>query len=216
MTDRPAAPSLVIPVYPEVDLLDVAGVYEMLSWAGISIDLVAAEPGLVAARAGFSFAVAKSFDDAPGPYSALWVPGGAPQSLADIIADPDGPYLGYVRAQAASADWICSVCEGALLLAAAGLLDGHEATTHWAFIPCLMQAYPAVRVADGHPRFVLSGNRLTGGGISSGLDEALKLIELLVDRATAEAAQQATQYYPDPPVSSRIPNTVTCPVPDMA
>lgn len=207
--------SVVIPVYDQVDLLDVAGPYEMLSWAGIAIDLVAAEPGLISARAGFSFEAPKGFADAPGPYSALWVPGGAPQSLADIIADPDGPYLSYVRAQAATASWVCSVCEGALLLAAAGLLDDYEATTHWAFVPCLMQAYPKVTVADGHPRFVVSGNRLTGGGISSGLDEALKLIELLTDVATAEAAQQATQYYPRPPVTSRIPNTLTCPVPGM-
>jgi cyclohexyl-isocyanide hydratase len=208
--------NIVIPVYDQVDLLDVAGVYEMLSWAGIGIDLVAAEPGLVAARAGFSFEVTQSFDQAPGPYSALWVPGGAPQSLADIIAAPEGPYLSYVRAQAARADWVCSVCEGALLLAAAGLLDGHEATTHWAFIPCLVEAYPEVIVAKGHPRFVVSGNRLTGGGISSGLDEALKLIELLIDTKTAKQAQQSTQYYPKPPVKSRIPKPTGCPVPGMA
>ena len=207
---------IVIPVYDQVDLLDVAGVYEMVSWTGIGVDVVAAEPGLVSARAGFAFEAPKSFAEAPGPYSALWVPGGAPQALADIIAEPDGPYLSYVRAQAASAAWVCSVCEGALLLAAAGLLDGYRATTHWAFVPCLMGAYPNVEVADGHPRFVLDRNRLTGGGISSGLDEALKLIELLIDTATAQAAQQTTQYYPRPPVTSEIPNTVTCPVPGMA
>ena len=215
MASGSSAPRVVIPVYDEVDLLDVAGPYEMLSWAGISIDVVAAKAGPVAARAGFSFDAPKDFASAAGPYDALWVPGGMPQALADLIADPDQTYLNYVKEQAQSARWVCSVCEGALLLAAGGLLDGYEVTTHWAFIPCLKQAYPKVKVADGHPRFVISGNRLTGGGISSGLDEALKLIELLTDAATARAVQQTTQYYPSPPVTSDIPNTVTCPVPGM-
>lgn len=60
-------------------------------------------------------------------------------------------------------------------LAAAGLLDGDLATTHWAFIPCLA-AYPQVNVAQGYPRFVVDRNRVTGGGVSSGLDEAFKLV----------------------------------------
>ena len=85
--------------------------------------------------------------------------------------------------------YVCSVCEGALLLAAANQLDGYTVTTHWAFIPYLMEHHPEVKIADGHPRFVLDRNRLTGGGISSGLDEALKLIELLTDTATARRVQ---------------------------
>jgi cyclohexyl-isocyanide hydratase len=215
MTGPSAAPRIVIPVYDRVDLLDVAGVHEMLSWAGIATDLVAAEPGLVATRAGFSFEVTNRFADAPGPYAALWVPGGDPASLAAIIARPKGPYLSYVADQAKTARWVCSVCNGALLLAATGALDGYAATSHWGAIPCLMR-FPRVKVADGYPRFVLDRNRLTGGGISSGLDAALKLIELLTDTATAEAAQQATQYYPRPPVSSEIPHTLTCDIAGLA
>lgn len=67
------------------------------------------------------------------------------------------------------ARFVTSVCEGALLLAAAGLLDGYEATTHWAFIPCLKE-FPTVKVVEGNPRFVVDRNRVTGGGISSGLE----------------------------------------------
>jgi cyclohexyl-isocyanide hydratase len=107
---------------------------------------------------------------------------------------------------------VCSVCEGALLAAAARLLDGYKATTHWAFIPYLIQNYPKVTVADGHPRFVVDRNRLTGGGISSGLDEALQLIALLSGEGTAQSVQQTTQYYPDPPVSSEIPNVIATPM----
>jgi cyclohexyl-isocyanide hydratase len=82
----------------------------------------------------------------------------------------------------------------------------------WAFIPYLKENYPNVTIADGHPRFQLDRDRLTGGRISSGLDEALKLIELLTDTATAASVQQTT-HYPDPPVHSEIPNTITSPMP---
>ena len=106
----------------------------------------------------------------------------------------DETYLGFLRAQAAKPQvkWICSVCEGALLLAAAGLLDGYKVTTYWAFEPCFSQ-YPRVTLAGGHPRFHLDHNRLTGGGISSGLDEALQLILLLKGEAVAQSVQQTTQ-----------------------
>jgi transcriptional regulator GlxA family with amidase domain len=103
------------------------------------------------------------------------------------------------------------VCEGALLLARCGLLDGYQATTHWAFAQCLRK-FPRIDVVSDNPRFVVSGNRLTGGGISSGLDEALKLIELLFDEATAIDVQQTTQYYPRPPVFSTIPPAPACPI----
>jgi cyclohexyl-isocyanide hydratase len=140
------------------------------------------------------------------------VPGGEPDALARMIDDPAGPYLDFLRAQAARVRLMCSVCDGAMLLAAAGLLDGYQATTHWEFTACF-ERFPKVVVAPGHPRFVLDRNRLTGGGVASGLDEALKLIELLGGSALAEKVQQDTQYYPDPPVSSAIPPTPACPLP---
>ena len=123
------------------------------------------------------------------------------------MSDPASPYFAYLRQVAAGAKWVCSVCEGALLLARAGLLDGHKATTHWAFVKCL-QEFPKIDVDTTHPRFVQSGNRLTGGGISAGLDEALKLIELLFDEATAAEVQVTTQYFPVPPVRGCIPEQI--------
>ena len=102
----------------------------------------------------------------------------------------------------------------AVLLAAAGLLDGCRATTHWAFLSCFSQRFPKVIVAPGHPRFVHDRDRLTAGGVASGLDAALKLIELLGGTALAQQVQQDTQYYPDPPVHSMIPPTpAECPIP---
>ena len=103
---------------------------------------------------------------------------------------------------------------GGMLLAASGLLDGYQATAHWQFLSCFPQRFPQVIVAPGYPRFVHDRDRLTGAGVASGLDTALKLIELLGGRELAERAQQFTQYYPEPPVSSLIPPTpAQCPLP---
>lgn len=203
---------ILIPVYQEFDLLDVCGPGEMFNWAGYTVDLVAEAPGKVSANNGFTFEVPNGLPAQGAPYDALWIPGGSPDQLARMIGDPQQRYLGFLRKQAPQSTWVCSVCEGALLAVAAGLLDGYEATTHWAFIPYLMQNKPNVKVADGHPRFVIDRNRLTGGGISSGLDESLQLIALLSGEAAAQQVQQTTQYYPRPPVTSRIPNVISSPM----
>lgn len=200
-----------IPVYDDVDMLDVTGPFEMFAWANIQVELIAEKPGMIRFRKGFCFLVEKGFKDA-AKYDALWVPGGDPTALVRLMAEPKGPYLQFLSDQAKTVNMVASVCEGALLLAAAGLLDGYEATTHWAFIPCLMARFPNVNVVDGYPRYHRDRERLTGGGISSGLDEALALIEILLGSKTAQNVQQSTQYYPNPPVTSEIPHAIDCPL----
>ena len=196
-----------IVVYQGVDLLDVAGPYEMLKWVdqkhGLDVRIVSQDGLPVTTRDNFTFNAHCSFAQAPS-LDVLWVPGGSPSSLSLLMAQPETPYIAYLKQVAAKARFVCSVCEGAMLLARAGLLDGYRATTHWAFKQCLC-SFEEIRVEPGFPRFVHDGNRLTGGGISSGLDEALKLIELLTDTATATAAQVSTQYFPKPPVCGEIP-----------
>jgi transcriptional regulator GlxA family with amidase domain len=207
MVDGAAKPKILIPVYEGVDLLDVCGPSEMFFWAGLQVDLVALQPGSVRSGCGIVLDVPAGLP-APAPYDALWVPGASSATLTPMIRGPDRTYLDFLVAQAAQSRWICSVCTGALLLAAAGLLDGYRATTHWSTVPDLLASFPRVNVADGHPRFAEDRDRLTGGGISSGLDEALRLIELLLGTAAAQGAQQTAQYYPDPPVTSAIPNVI--------
>jgi cyclohexyl-isocyanide hydratase len=203
-----------IPVYQKVDLLDVTGPHEMFGWMGAygqpaEVQLIAETAGDVTTRDGFTFKAPLGFGDVTA-LDVLWVPGGDPAALAEIMRDPARTYLDFLVRIAANARYVASVCEGAMLLAAAGLLDGYRATTHWAFVPCLEQ-FKQIKVAKGHPRFVLDRNRLTGGGISSGLDEALKLIELLTSAKVARAVQQVTQYFPNPPVKGRIPPAKECP-----
>jgi transcriptional regulator GlxA family with amidase domain len=203
---------LGIPVYEGVNLLDVAGPYEMFKWVdktkGLDVVLLSEDGGVVTTMNGVRFDAHASFADTPS-LDVLWTPGGSPEALERLMADPESPYLRYLRKVSVGARWVCSVCEGAMLLARAGLLDGYQATTHWAFIDCLRR-FPAIAVDETHARFIVSGNRLTGGGISAGLDEALKLIALLFDEATAKDVQVNTQYFPAPPVMGSMPDTPAC------
>lgn len=201
-------------VYDNGDMLDVTGPFEMFDWAGFEIDLITAEPGMKKFRSrGFSYAVERGFAQARD-YDAFWVPGGEPDVLAQMIDDPSRTCLDFLAQQASRVRMMCSVCNGAMLLAAAGLLDGYQATAHWEFLSCFSQRFPKVIVAPGLPRFVHDRDRLTGGGMSSGLDTSLKLVELLGGTDLAERVQQATQYYPDPPVKSATPTPpAQCPIP---
>lgn len=205
--------AIAIPVYDGVDLLDVMGPHEMFSWANIDVDLVAETPGPITTRDKVIFQAPKAFPTGAS-YDAIWVPGGDPPALARVMGDPRRTYLDYLIDQSSRVTYVASVCEGAILLAAAGLLDGYEATTHWAFVPCF-DRFPQVKIVAGNPRYHLDRNRLTGGGISSGLDEALRLIELLQGTAAAQEVQRTTQYYPCPPVASVIPPATTCYVPEV-
>jgi len=206
-----------IPIYDKVDLLDVAAPYEMFnlmkqldSTVEVDVCLVAEKSGSIKTRDGLTMKPQKVFADVP-ELDVLWVPGGDPSALTKLMNDRKRKYLNYLVSSTKNARFIVSVCEGAMLLAKAGLLDGYNATTHWAFIPCLKQ-FSAINVVEGYPRFVVDRNRVTGGGISSGLDEALKLVELLSSTATAQKVQLFTQYYPCPPVTSKIPDPGKCPL----
>ena len=209
--------TIVIPVYEGVNLLDVSGPLEMFYWfdnhRSFRAIVVSEDGGPVTSVNGIKFHAEKSFADvlaagAPA-IDALWVPGGDPTALIANMQDPNSPYLRFIRTAAERAGWVCSVCEGAMLMARAGLLDGFEATTHWAFVECL-KGFSKVKVVEGLPRFWVSGNRLTGGGISAGLDESLKLIMLLRDEETAKRVQQTTQYFPEPPVCNPITSLPAC------
>jgi len=207
-----------IPVYPGVDLLDVTGPHEIFSWMGddeVDIRLLAEQPQdpiVTRGKFGLSLNVTHSLAEEQ-QLDVIWVPGGDPPELAKIMRG--GAYLDFLNAQAKGAQWICSVCEGALLLAAAGLLKGYEATTHYYFKPCL-KTYDGVTVVPGYPRFHQDRNRLTGGGISSGLDEAFELVRLLKGADAAKTIARITQYYPVAPYPQQLQDPPGCDYPDLA
>jgi len=211
---------IAIPVYDGVDLMDIAAPYEIFQWmAGnlkdrnVQVYFVAENLLAVTTRGGahggVQFTPHKTFDMVQH-VDLLWIPGGDPNVLLAQMGNVN--YVRFIQSRSKNAQYVTSVCEGALIAANAGLLDGCEVTTHWAFIECLRN-YPKVKIAKGYPRYVRSGNRVTGGGISSGLDEALFLVELIAGRKEAEDVQVMMQYFPDPPVSGSIPGSTTCPPP---
>lgn len=226
MPDAPQSFVVAIPVYRGVDLMDVAAPREMFSWVGdrVRIELVADTLDPVHTRDGMQIVPTKTFDDpSVSKLDLIWVPGGSQEGLEALLGDPEAPFWSYVANIGGAATWVCSVCEGAVLLANTGLLDGYRATTHWAFYPCML-AFPEVELVepekrDGqwiYPRYVRDRNRVTGGGISSGLDEALFLIETIFGTAIAESVQQTTQYYPEPPLEAPLTPATCCNMPRWA
>lgn len=213
--------TIVFPIYEGLDLMDLAAPKEIFSWLQnkspeeqiINIYTVSYRKETITTRDGLKIIPDKGFKD-PEVQSPnlIWVPGASIAALEEILGNENHPLIAYIKIAGEHADWVCSVCEGALPLAKSGLLDGYEATTHWAFINCLKR-FKDVTVVPGYPRYVRSGNRITGGGISSGIDEALYVVELLAGTAMAQEVQMTLQYYPDPPVMRPLPTeSPSCPV----
>ena len=133
----------------------------------------------------------RTFDEVPHPY-ALVVPGGR---MATIRAMSDPAMRAYVRTAAASAEVVASVCTGALILAAVGLLEGRQATTNWFYYKVLEQ-FGATYLRR---RWVEDGKFIMSAGVSAGIDMALYLAARLTDEATARRVQLALDYDPQPP-----------------
>ncbi len=221
MTKKTNAFNITIPIYEGVDLMDVAAPFEMFNWMGfywkterdVTVRLVAETTKIINTRDKLKLTPDISFDQCYKNdlrTDLLWVPGGGVDNLRQMMKN--AVYLNFIKKQSEKAVYITSVCEGAMLLASAGLLDGYEATTHWAFIPCLKK-FSKIKVAEGFPRYVVDRNRVTGGGISSGLDEALELIALISSYEIAKQVQLVTQYFPQPPLNGSITDSsAKCPL----
>lgn len=203
-----AVARIVVPLYPDFDILDVCGPFAMFSavrrTAGITPVLAASQPGLVTSLQGVPIQVDLALPDL-AETDAIWVPGGFGQGYNDQFSC-SAPLLTWLKTQGPNAAYLCSVCTGALLLAAAGLLDGYTVTTHWQFQQSLAM-FPGVRLASGFPRYWIDRNRITGGGISSGLDASMATIALLSGSTNAMIAQLLNQYAPDPPYNAGTPLT---------
>jgi cyclohexyl-isocyanide hydratase len=127
------------------------------------------------------------------------VPGGL--GTDDMIGDEE--MLAFLRKQANGAKFVTSVCTGSLVLGAAGLLRGYRAATHWT----AMDFLSAFGATATRTRVCVDRNRVTGGGVTAGIDFALTLVSIMVDRPTAEAIQLRLEYNPAPPFNSGSPDT---------
>lgn len=189
--------SVAFLLFPNVTQLDLTGPAQVLSRLGnVTLDLVWKSREPVMTDAGFAILPSATFDDIERA-DILCIPGG--MGVTDVIDDMDA--MAWVRRIGAEAQWVTSVCTGSLILGAAGLLKGYKATTHWAWTEYLAP-FGAEHVAARH---VIDRNRMTGGGVTAGIDFALALTAAIRGEEHARVVQLALEYDPAPPFDSGSP-----------
>jgi putative intracellular protease/amidase len=185
-------------LYDGFTALDAIGPYEVLNRIpGARVTFVAVEPGPVRTDKRMLTVIAESsLEDVPAPDVVL-VPGGP----GEVAARAGGPALDWLRAVHETSSWTASVCTGSLILAAAGLLEGKRATSHWLALETLAEL-GAVAVPE---RVVFDGKIVTGAGVSAGIDMALALAAKIAGEEVAQAIQLGVEYDPQPPFDAGSP-----------
>jgi cyclohexyl-isocyanide hydratase len=186
-------------LFPRIQQLDLTAPYEVFALLpDTTVHLVAASMEAVTSVTGLVLRPTMTYAACP-PLDVVCVPGGV--GVNSLMQDE--PTLAFLRRQAATARYVTSVCTGALVLGAAGLLTGRRATTHWNYHD-LLSSFGATPVQG---RVVRDGNLLTGGGVTAGIDFALTLAAELAGQAEAEAIQLSLEYAPAPPFDAGTPDT---------
>jgi cyclohexyl-isocyanide hydratase len=186
-------------VFPKVTQLDLTGPVQVFSGVpGAKVHLIWKRSEPVPSDSVLTLTPTLTYADCP-QLDVICVPGGA--GTDDMINDEET--LDFLRKQAAGAKYITSVCTGSLVLGAAGLLKGYRAATHWT----AMKFLAAFGATPTNTRVCIDRNRITGGGVTAGIDFALTLVSIMVDRRTAEAIQLRLEYNPAPPFNAGSPDT---------
>lgn len=197
--NRPLQIGLLL--FPDVTQLDLTGPWEVFARTpGVECHLIWKDLQPVRSDRGLSILPTTSFADCP-PLDVICVPGGPGQ----IALMSDDVTLNFLRQQAEQAKWVTSVCTGSLVLGAAGLLKGYRATSHWSSIDqlALLGAEPVSE------RVVRDRNRISGAGVTSGIDFALTLVAEIAGDAVAKSVQLQMEYDPEPPFTSGSPHTAS-------
>lgn len=190
---------IVFILYPRVTQLDFTGPYEVLARVpGAEIIVASKEGGVLASEHGLTFAGLTRLADITSA-DLIVVPGGPGQTEAMQDAD----FMREVKRLGEGARYMTSVCTGSLILAAAGLLTGKRAGAHWAYRE-LLSMFGAI---PDPARVVRDGNAITGGGVTAGIDFALRIVAEVAGRETAEAIQLAVEYDPHPPFDAGTPRS---------
>ena len=192
--------TIAIPLFPRFTALDGIGPYEVLQRIpDFDVTFVGHERGVVRSDNGFlGIEVDATFEELPAPDVVVFPGGIGTRALLH-----DERVLDWLRQAHATTTFTTSVCTGSLVLAAAGLLDGLTATTYWGSRDILPR-YGAI-VSEDRVVEHLDQRIITAAGVSSGIDMALRLVELLVDRTAAEASQLMIEYDPQPPFDAGSP-----------
>ena len=186
-------------IFPKVTQLDFTGPLQVFAGVpGAKVHLIWKRIEPVASDSVLVLTPTTTFADCP-QLDVICVPGGA--GINDMVNDEE--MLAFLRKQAGAAKYVTSVCTGSLVLGAAGLLKGYHAATHWS----AMEYLSAFGATPTKTRVCADRNRITGGGVTAGIDFALTVVSVLVDRKTAEAIQLGIEYNPAPPFNSGSPDT---------
>ncbi|WP_437957550.1 DJ-1/PfpI family protein [Sorangium sp. So ce119] len=183
-------------LYPGLTMLDLIGPQNVLA-VHAATHLLWKDRSLVPSDTGVSIQPTATFSECPDDLDILFVPGGF--GTADAMADQE--ILRFLRDRGARARYVTSVCTGSLVLAAAGLMQGYKATTHWATRHIL----EAFGVECVRARVVVDRNRISGGGVTAGIDFGLTLLALLRGEDTAKLTQLMLEYDPAPPFNAGTP-----------
>jgi transcriptional regulator GlxA family with amidase domain len=202
---------IAIVLYPGVTALDALGPYEVLKFLpDVEVRFVAHEPGPVATDHGILIVGAThSFDETPAPFLVL-VPGSEANTTTAMA---DGSLIAWLKQAHEMSTWTTSVCSGALILAAAGLLDGKQATTHW-WAQSSLKRFGAIAMPNN--RIVRSDKIWTAAGVSAGLDLAFALFGEIAGEEKAAVAQLMIEYDPHPPFDSGHPSKASERVRELA
>ena len=194
---------IVMLVYPDMTPLDLLGPLQAWSmWPGTDIQIVWKNTDPVMTDTGMALVPTHSFADAYESPDILFCPGGA-KGTFDTMADQQ--VIEFVASRGSTAGWITSVCTGALILGTAGLLEGYKATTHWLALDMLSN-FGAQPISE---RWVIDGNRATGGGVTAGIDFGLALMAEIAGEDQAKTVQLTLEYAPQPPFNSGTPATAS-------
>jgi cyclohexyl-isocyanide hydratase len=185
-------------LFPRLTQLDLTAPYEVLHRIPeANVRLLWKDKAPVRTDSGFALLPDTTLDDCP-PLDVVFVPGGYGQ----VALMSDDAVLSFLRRQASAARYVTSVCTGALVLGAAGLLEGYEATTHWAYVD-LLARFGATYVKK---RVVRDRSRITAGGVTAGIDFGLTMAAELAGERVAKTIQLALEYDPEPPFASGHPD----------
>jgi len=186
-------------MYDGMTALDLIGPQYLLGgMMGVQMYLVSKDGKPVTTDTGVGLVPNTSFDECPKDLDIFFVPGSA-QGVLDTMEDEET--IAFVKDRGERAKLITSVCTGSLILGRAGLLEGYKATSHWVSVD-LLPLFGAIPVKE---RYVRDRNRITGGGVSAGLDFALSIIAELRGQPYAEAMQLLAEYDPQPPFNAGSP-----------
>lgn len=189
---------IAVLLYDRFTALDAVGPYEVLSrLLGATVGFVATDPGPMRSDSGSLMLTADHALAEVPPPDVVVVPGGPGQ----VPVMEDSAVLSWLRAAHQSGAWVTSVCTGSLILAAAGLLDGRRATSHWLTFD-LLAALGARPISE---RVVVDGKVVTAAGVSSGIDMALALAARIAGERVAQGIQLLIEYDPQPPFDAGSP-----------